>query len=69
MQKRYTKLGIKASTIVVIVVLFFALIGTLFMGAIRGIPSLGIGEYFLKTDIAMWEVWLISIAVAFIIGK
>jgi len=72
MEKRYTKLGLKVGTLVIIFILFVALIGTLFMGAVRGLPFPweAIKEYFSRTgDIAMWEVWLIALSMSFVIGK
>lgn len=70
MQKKYTTLGLKVSTLIIIFILFLALIGTLFHVAIRGIPFPWeeIKEYFFKTDIAMWEVWLIAFGMSFVIG-
>jgi len=72
MEKRYTKLGLKVGTLVIIFILFLAAFATLFMGAVKGIPFPweAIKEYFSRTgdNIAMWEVWLIALGMSFVIG-
>ena len=71
MQKRYTKLGLKINTIIIMVVLFLTLIVTLFMGAVRGVVELpGVKEYLFKSvaEMKVWEIWLIIIASILMFG-